>query len=146
MTLFEQLKKDKITAMKEKDEIKKTILGTLIAEASRESLVIGEKDVSDDKVYSTIRKIVINNKELLALRENDALVYELIILESYLPKQLAESEIRSMIVLERAKFIQSQGKEGCDDIKSVMTWFAQNHPGRYDKTLVVRIAKNILGE
>lgn len=142
---FEQLKNDKKMAMKEKDEIKKNLIGTLIAEASRESLAVGEKEPTDDKIYSTIRKMIINNKELLLLREDDALVYELIILEKYLPKQLSESEIRSFIVLERAKFIQSQGTEGCDDIKSVMAFFKKTYPGQYDSALVSKIAKNILG-
>jgi uncharacterized protein YqeY len=145
MSLFEQLKKDKVKAMKEKDDIKKTIIGTLIAEASRESLGEGIKEPPDDKVYSTIRKMIVNNKELLAIRENDALIYELIILESYLPKQLSESEIRSIIVLERAKFIESQGKDGVDDVKSTMEGFKLNYPGRYDGALVARIAKGILG-
>lgn len=134
--LIEQLKTERIEAMKAKDTIKKDLLGTLIAEASKE-----DKVPSDEKVIATIKKFIKNTTELMVsckgyqdkfdsmMKAND----ELKILESYLPAQLDEDTIRKIFSLNTFA-----------NVGKAMGYFKANYSGQYDGALVSKIAKELI--
>lgn len=136
MLLIEQLKADKMTAFKNKDELKKNLLNTLIAESCRE-----EKIPSDIAVLATIKKFIHNADFTLTVpsisdEQIKHLKQEISILESYLPYQMTEAEIRNELafVLEN----------GLNTVGLVMGWFKSQYPGQYDAKMVSRIVKSVL--
>lgn len=136
--LFDKLKQDRIQAMKERNYIIKDLLGTLIGECSKET-----KEPTDDKVIATIKKFIKNTEECLKyISDSDKLnplckeMNELIILESYLPKQMTEEEIRGNIELLKLA--------GNTNIGMIMKSFKDLYEGEYDGATVSRIAKELL--
>lgn len=136
--LFELIKKDRIQAMKDKDTLKRDLLGTLIGEASKQV-----KDPTDESVTSTIKKFIKNDEDTIKLiSDNEAISIlnkEITILESYLPKQLTEKEIIeeiSVLIFGHQKFA----------LKDVMTHFKDNFSGKYDGSVVSRVAKELISK
>lgn len=136
--LFDKLKQDRIQAMKERNYIIKDLLGTLIGECSKET-----KEPTDDKVIATIKKFIKNTEECLKyISDSDKLnplckeMNELIILESYLPKQMTEEEIRGNIELLKLA--------GNTNIGMIMKSFKDLYENEYDGATVSRIAKELL--
>lgn len=156
MKLFDQIKKDRITAIKEKNDVAKNLLGCVIGDSSKM-----DKEPSDEFVISIIkkfmkgvedsRKITFEDYEKKVFdTEEDALEYgekiaifsnktesEIGILESYLPKQLDEQEISGII---RKIYIPDQHTK----LGDIMKFFKDNYKGRYDGALVSKIAKEML--
>lgn len=89
------------------------LANTIIGEFDRVS-----KDPTDEQCVQIIKKMIESNKLTGNLDENE-------ILETFLPKQLIESEIKELI--ETMKF---------DSIMSCMVFFKSNYPGLYDGKLV----------
>lgn len=114
--LFQELKKRRMQAMKEKDKDTVSLLGTLIAEASKQN-----KEPSDDEVLRTVKKFVQSSEETIsAMRERglDTATQEKerTMLESLLPKQMSESEIDSAVL----DAIAQTGAQSKKDMGSVM--------------------------
>lgn len=139
--LIEQIKLDRMTAMKEGDALKKNLLSTLVGEASKE-----DKVPTDEKVIATIRKFIKGAEETLKILHDKGIsalsagssnqAQEIVILEAYLPKQLTETQIRDMI--------ESMIKIGTKDLKTIMSVFKGTCSGQYDGGLVSKIAKEML--
>lgn len=134
MALFEQMKKDKLEALKNKQVAKKDLLGCVIAEASK-----NVKEPDDATMISTIKKFIANAQELqanAATRSNSTVEinraqYEIDVLNLYLPYQLSEQEIK-VIVARFARPI---------NLGDVQKHFKENYAGRYDGKLVSKIVK-----
>lgn len=95
--LIERVKADRVQAMKAKDELKKNLLGTLVAAASKES-----KQPDDATVVKAIRSFLKSLGETIALldaRGQDAGPQraEKAILESYLPRALSPAELEASV-------------------------------------------------
>lgn len=94
--LKNKLKSDLIQAMRDKDETKKDILRVVIGDIesteSREN-----KEMSDEKIEKLIRKMVSSNEEVLRHKQDDSLVKQNEILDTYLPKMLSQGEIYSKL-------------------------------------------------
>jgi uncharacterized protein YqeY len=95
--LIERIKDDRLQAMKARDELKKNLLGTLYAAATKEG-----KTPADASVLKTIRAFVKSLDEtatLLRERGLDATQQqtERVILGAYLPRALSEEELRTSI-------------------------------------------------
>lgn len=136
--LIDTIRLDRIMALKQKDTLIKDLLGTLIGECSKET-----KEPTDDKVIATIKKFIKNTEECLKyISDSDKLnplckeMNELIILESYLPKQMTEEEIRGNIELLKLA--------GNTNIGMIMKSFKDLYEGEYDGATVSRIAKELL--
>lgn len=134
--LIEKLRADKMTAFKNKDQFKKDLLSTLIAEACKQ-----DKEPNDASVISTIKKFIHNLDFTLAIptisdEKEKSLKQEIRVLESYLPVQMTEDEVRNEIafVLER----------GLNTVQLIMGWFKTKYDGQYDGKMVSRIVKDIL--
>lgn len=136
MSLFEQLKIDRMDALRDGNSIKKDLLGCIIAESSKQ-----DKEPSDDKVIGTIRKFIKNDTDTLDMVMDKDIVnklkFEIDILENYLPKQLSEEEIGTIIR-------QLQHHVFTVDMKVIMKYFKDNFSGRYDGSKVSKMAKDLL--
>ena len=138
MTL-EQLKKEKIEAMKQKDKEKVSALNVIITktmaltiEKRASGLEVTEQDI--DTLLQKAEKELTEEREgfIKAGREENvtSLTKQIEVIKKYLPKLLTEEEIKSIIA-------------GLEDksIPSVMKHFKQNYQGKADMRLVNELAK-----
>jgi hypothetical protein len=135
MSLINKLKEDRITSFKLKDHVRKNLLGVLISEASKDN-----KEPEDSVVISSIKKLIKNCNEIINIdplnSQGIKASIEKNILESYLPKQLTESEINdilSKIIVPNANI----------SIGEVMRYFKENHEGTFDGSLVSKLTTKI---
>jgi uncharacterized protein YqeY len=105
MRLQQQIKKELTTAMKEKNEVKKSALRVIMGEFARQD----KKELSDDEVVKIIQKLVKAEKETLEKSGTLKQSGYLTILESYLPKTASDEEIRNWIS-ENIDFSQLKNK------------------------------------
>lgn len=135
MSLFDKLKEDRIAAFKAKETIKRDLLGVLLGESSKES-----KEPDDIKIIATIRKFIKGCDEIISLdplsTNGTVASIEKDILESYLPKQLTDSEIKDII---NSNFIDKSKIS----IGEVMRFFKDNYEGCYNGSVVSKITTDI---
>ena len=138
MTIEKQIETDFITAFKAKNMQLKTFLGTIKGEMQTLKKNLMVENLSDEDAIKLLTKFAKGTKETIALLEKSefaspALVssrFELAILESYLPKQMTESEIN-----QKLDEILSTG---ITNIGQIMKEFAQLPA---DKKLVSELAR-----
>lgn len=93
MTLQEQIKKDLMQAMKNKDEEKKGALRVVMGEFGRTD----KKSLSDEDVVKIIKKMVKSERETLEQTGQAGDSRYIDILESYLPKMVSDDDLRRWI-------------------------------------------------
>lgn len=130
--LIEQISKDFMTAYKAKDMVTKDFLGVLKTEVTRES-----KTPDDAYIVSKIKSMIKNAADTNSLTKD-----ELDILNSYLPKQLTEDELRTVIGL----VIMKEGLTTMKDMGKIMGWLKSNYDGQYDGGLASKIIKEQLNK
>lgn len=96
-TLLDRIKADRLAAMRARDELKKNLLGTLLAAAAKD-----DKAPDDARVARTIRAFLKSVEETMGLLEARGLdagpqQAERAILEAYLPRALSEDELRASV-------------------------------------------------
>lgn len=125
--LYQRLKSDFLQARKDNDKILKALLSTLVGEVST-----AEKDgvKIDDQYIVKKARVYISNIDSFLPNYTDAAkataLTEKAYLESLIPVQLTESEIKTIV----ADFT---------DIKSLMSFMSSTYAGRYDGKLVNRL-------
>ncbi|MDO5717728.1 MAG: GatB/YqeY domain-containing protein [Tissierellia bacterium] len=146
MSFLDNLRKDKMKSMKEKDKIRTAVITNMmstIALAEKE----GKKTLTDDEALKFVQKELKQAKdtlEMLPESRTDAIeeIKERIsIIESYLPEQLSEGELEDEI----RKIISDEGidlspKSKGIIMKSVMAKFQ----GRTDGKTVNKVVDKIL--
>jgi uncharacterized protein YqeY len=138
--LYVQVKKDQLTARKEKDKAKASLLTTLIGEL--DSDVTGKSttkvEVTDAMVVAKIKKFVKSLDALVLLlgsngpKQTEALM-EISILAVYLPKYLTEGELTEII-----KSFDTT------NMGTVMKLLKEQYAGLYDGKLASKIAKQLV--
>ncbi len=144
--LLTQLRKENMQAMKDKDNLKKGVLSLLIA-----AIALGEKE--GKKVFTKEEELVYVQKELKQTRETLAetpesrpeLIEEtkakIALLESYLPAQLSEDEIRDVIT----KILQEEGLEPVKkNTGTVMKRIMAEYKGQTDGKTVNKVLSGML--
>lgn len=132
--LIEKIKTDIVTAMKDKDIIKRDLLRTLSGDCCKEN-----KFPDNNKVVSVIKKFIKNIEECLNvanLEQSNKLNKEILILNSYLPKQLSETDLRFHII--QAKI------NGNKDIGSIMKYLKSKFSNNFDGKRAGEIIKEEL--
>ena len=139
--LIDELKAAKIEAFKQKDNVKKDILGIIV---SKYQLALVEaraqnKEIGDKELLSIIQKTL---KELSDEKEGyakvgnqekvDSISKQESVLNGYLPKQLSEQEIRDIINSLEDK-----------SVPNVMKHFKTNYAGQVDMSLVNSILRSL---
>ncbi len=129
MTVQEQVKKDMVNAMKNKQNDKVSLLKVVIGEFNR----IG-KDLSDDKAIKEIRSMCENAKQM-----NNQ--FEVEVLEKYLPVMLDEEETRMIVV----SIIEAQNYSSMKDMGKVMGQLKTHlKSAQIDNKLASNIVKDLL--
>ena len=137
--IIDDIKKDNVQAMKDKNALARAIYGVVMNKvllANIEAKKDG-KELADTDVVQILQKTI---KELTEERENylkagntaeaENIEKQKEILAKYLPQMLSEEEIRNII-------------NGMEDksIPSVMKHFKANYAGKVDMSLVNKIAR-----
>ena len=137
--LIDQIKKENIQALKERDNNKRVILSILITKYNNAEIEMRSKgkEMTDADTVSIIQKTV---KELddeaksymAANRYEKAseIASQMAVIHTYLPKQLSEEEIKNII-----------NKLEDKSIPNVMKYFKINYNGQVDMSLVSKIAR-----
>lgn len=151
MSLMNKLRADNLKARKEKDTVAANLLTTLVSEATMVGKNNGNRETTDEEALRVVKKFLDNAKETRELLlkngaiENrvtcdwqpiDQVNLEIKLLESYMPKQMTEDEIRSEI-----NFVNSTSPG--TTLGEVMKHFKANFSGQYDGKLVSQIAKEV---
>jgi uncharacterized protein len=129
MSIQEQIKKDLMQAMKDKDEEKKATLRVIMGEFGR-----GEKkELTDDEAVKVLKKLVKSERETLEQtgKQGDNRYIEII--ESYLPKMATDDEIRQWI---SASIDFSQYKNKMQAMKDIMAHFGSSADGSRVKEIL----------
>lgn len=128
MTLQKQMHTDLITAIKARDTEKKEAVRIIIGEFGRQS----EKELGDEQVIAIIKKLIKSEKELLAAKGEQESEY-IKVLESYLPRQASQEEIRAWI---EANIDFSTFGNFMQAMKPVMTHFGAAAEGNLVKKVL----------
>lgn len=103
MDLLEKMKKDLITAMKEKDKDKLTVL-RMVKGAMQLEVINNKKEENEELLIDVVsRQIKMRKESILEFEKGnrtdlvEATQNEINILKEYLPKQLSEEEIDKII-------------------------------------------------
>lgn len=138
--LIDELKKENLRALKEKDQIKKGILSVvinkyMILSTDKNHL---ESKVTDEEVLKLISKTLkeLNEEKEGYIKTNNLsrvsdIEHQIDVLQAFLPKMMEESEIRKIISEIPDK-----------SIPTVMKYFKQNYSGKVDLSLVGKILKD----
>lgn len=95
--LKEKINADFIAAMKNKDVVKKNLLSVIRGEIQTIEKNNGIDNLSDDDIMNILNKIAKSLRESIKTSPTDELNEELIIVESYLPKQMTQEEITIIV-------------------------------------------------
>ncbi len=133
MSLQEQIRTDLKASMKAKNTAKTGAIRIIIGEFQRQP----KKELSDPEVIAIIRKLIKSEAELLAASNSKPEDSEYIsILDTYLPQQATEAEIKEWIA---ANIDMSAFKNTMQAMKPIMAHFA----GRADGNLVKNILQSL---
>lgn len=146
MNLVEQLKQDMITAMKEKDKDRLTVIRMVKAALDKEK-IDKKVEITDDLLIDVVNKqIKMRNDSIEEFKKanRDDLVEsvskEVEVLMNYLPEQLKEEEVQDII----NKAITSVEANSMKDMGKVMQEVTPKVKGRFDMKKVSEIIKNKL--
>lgn len=144
--LKEELKKNEIAAMKARDKATVSVL-RLVNSEIKAFEVNERKDISDEDVLRIIEKQIKQLKEALQyaiqLNDNDKIEegnFAINLLTPYLPAQLSEEEVESML-----KEIITNGNYGPKDMGKIMKEIMPKVNGKFDRSKINPMVKNILG-
>lgn len=140
MSLYEKIKNDLKIARLTGNAVKVSLLSVLLGEVQNSSGKMNEDGVkvySDSDVVFIVKKHIKTGQENLALdgvKDEIRQIWEkdISILEEYLPVQLTEFEIRSIM----------ESVEG-NTMGQLMNHMKENYSGLYDGKVAVRIGKEI---
>ena len=145
--LLLQLRKDNMKAMKEHDSLTKGVLSLVIAAITLAEKEAGHTLEKNDELAYIQREIKQTNETIESIPENRTDLKEeaqkkLVLLSSYLPKQLSEEEIHQII----EQILQEKGLEPLKRNQGpVMREILDKYKGQTDgKTVVNRILGTIL--
>lgn len=146
MSLLEKLKKDLITAMKEKDKEKLNTLRA-VKGAMQLEIINNKKEESDDLLLDVINKQIKMRNDSISEFEKagrDDLVTsyqkEVDILKEYMPKELSEEEIEEII----DNAIKETGATTIKDLGSIMRMITPIVKNRCDMKEVTNKIKSKL--
>jgi len=145
MSLIKDIKSDQLYSRKNKQASNATLLTTLIGEAEMIGKNNGNRETTDAEVVAVIKKFIKNNQELMSVVNpessgfNDAKI-ENDILTNYLPTQLTETELRSVVQKRIATLENISPKI----MGKIMAWLKETYNGQYDGRMASTIVKELL--
>lgn len=149
MSLFDQISKDIIAAMKAKDKVRLDTLRNIKKLFLEAKTAPGANDeLSDADALKIMQKMVKQGKDSAEIYAGqnradlaDAELAQVAVIEEYLPKQLSEDELR-----ERLKAIIAEtGAQGPKDMGKVMGTASKQLAGLAEGRTISAIVKELLG-
>ncbi|EUJ25009.1 GatB/YqeY domain-containing protein [Listeria grandensis] len=147
MSLLDQLNEDMKQAMRAKEKDKLSVIRMLKAALQNEAIRLGTDDISpDDEVTILSREMKQRRDSLNEFEKADRsdlvekLQEEIVIVESYLPKQLSEEEIAEIVKVT----IEEVGATSPADFGKVMTAVMPKVKGKADGNAVNKFVKQYL--
>ncbi len=146
MTFKEKILEDMKSAMRAKE---KKLLGTirLLTSAIKQVEVDERRELSDDDVLAIVIKMVKQRKDSAKQYQDadrqdlaDQEIYEIGVLEKYLPEQLSSSELEDLI----QKAISATGAQGMQDMGKVMGMLRPQVAGKADMGQLSQKIKDLL--
>lgn len=131
MSLIEKISGDFMAAYKAKDMKRKNFLGVIKSEVSKES-----KTPEDSYVIGKLKSMIKNAEATNSLSE-----YELNIINEYLPTQLNEEKLSTII----KDIIENNNISSPKEMGKVMGFLKSEFDGQYDGKLAAKITKELLG-
>lgn len=149
MALSDQISSDLQSALKANDKIKLSILRMIKAAIKNKEIDKGHVSLNDDEVMAILNSFLKKGKESfeqfsnagreeLAAQEKE----ELLIVQSYLPEQLSDDEIREMAL----EAVKETGAAGAKDFGNVMKAMMAKTKGKADGKVVSALIKKLLEE
>lgn len=137
--LVDTIRADRLAAMKARDELRRDLLGTLLAAASREA-----KAPDDATVVRTIRSFLKSLDETIALlagRDASQQLREKEILEAYLPRMLGAAELEAAV----REIVAGLPERSPRAMGQVMAELKARHGDRVDMKAASALVKAALG-
>lgn len=146
MTLKETFMEEMKNAMREKNEMKKSVV-TLVRSAIKQYEVDNRVELDDEGVMQIVAKEVKERKEVLPEYQKnnnteivEKLNAEIEYLMQYLPEQLSEEEVKNIVI----ETIKETGAAGMKDMGKVMPVVMAKTKGRADGKLISQLVKENL--
>ena len=137
MSLYTRVYEDFIKARKDKNEVNKNILGLLYNALKNKAIELRVDELTDADSSSIIKKVskqldeeIDSNVKVNRTEKANELTYQKNLIQEYLPKQLSEDEIKTILNTLEDKAIPS-----------VMKYFKTNYNGLVDMSLVSKLAR-----
>tara|TARA_Y100000816_G_scaffold76325_1_gene51724 strand:+ start:705 stop:1142 length:438 start_codon:yes stop_codon:yes gene_type:complete len=144
--MLKQIEKDMMEALKNKDRAKAGALRLLISKCKNKAIEVGH-ELSDSEVIKVLQTAAKQHKESIRMYKDgnrddlvEAEMYELRIVESYLPSMMKEEEVRTLV----KKVIAQVGASQMSDFGKVMPLVMQQGGGKVDGNLAQSIVKELL--
>ncbi|MFA4996247.1 MAG: GatB/YqeY domain-containing protein [Patescibacteria group bacterium] len=146
MTLKEQIERDFIDAYKSREELKISVL-RLVKSALKNEEISKKKELSEDEAVAVLKHEAKQRKDSIEeFKKADKLEAaekeesELLIINSYLPEQLSEDDIRDIVLATKDELGISDVSQMGKLIGAVMA----KHGNSVDGSLVSKIVREIL--
>lgn len=150
MTIFETIKQDIVTAMKEKQSERLQVLRSLKTRLTEKEISLresGKRELTNEECIEVLMKAAKQRKESITQfreggREDLARTEEaeLTIIEEYLPKMMTEDEIEEAVT----EVLAETGATGMGDMGRVMGVMTGRYKGKADAGLISQIVKRKL--
>jgi uncharacterized protein len=146
MSLKEKLLSDMKEAMKSKDSVRLGTVRSVIA-AIKSQEIDTRKDLKEEEILTIVSREVKKRKEAATLYEKgkrpelkDKEIQEMEILQTYLPEQVSEEDLRRRI----QEVIAETGAEGMKDFGKIMKTLVPEFKGKADNTVIKELANEYL--
>lgn len=151
MALKEKIKEDIREAMKERKELKLSVLRMISSAISGEEIAKGKKEtgMTDEEVVEVLAREVKKRKDSMSQFENAGRMelaekekQEIEVISKYLPEQLSSEEIEKLV----GEAIKESGARSEKDFGAVMKALSPKIKGRADGKQVSETVKKILSD
>ena len=146
MTLKERLNDDMKSAMKQKEESRLAAVRQIRGAVKNKEIEL-MRELKDEDVFKVIGTLIKQHKESIEMFEKGGRTElmqkeqaELVVLESYLPQQMGEDEVRALV----REAIQAVGATSAKEIGAVMKYVMPKTQGRADGKLINQLAREML--
>ena len=146
MSLKEELLSNMKEAMKSKDSVKLGAVRGVISAVKNQEIDL-KKELSEEEILTIVSREVKKRKEAAVLYEKgnrpelkDKEIQEMKILQTYLPEQVSEKDLRHRI----QEVIAETGAEGMKDFGKIMKTLVPEFKGKADNGLIKELANEYL--
>ena len=146
MSLKEKLLTNMKEAMKSKDSVKLGTVRSVISAVKNQEIDL-KKELSEEEILTIVSREVKKRKEAAVLYEKgnrpelkNKEIQEMKILQTYLPEQVSEKDLRRRI----QEVIAETGAEGMKDFGKIMKTLVPEFKGKADNALIKELASEFL--